>query len=76
MEVFKIEKKNNFKNLSFFSFAGYISERECSTISKCDFLDPAADEQPSVHSQCKEFKRDEYVSKVTIVTDLFFCSHP
>ena len=63
MEVFKIEKKNNFKNLSFFSFAGYISERECSTISKCDFLDPAADEQPSVHSQCKEFKRDEYVSK-------------
>ena len=63
MEVFEIEKKNNIKNLSFFSFAGYISERECSTISKCDFLDPAADEQPSVHSQCKEFKRDEYVSK-------------
>ena len=50
-----------------FSFAGYISERMY-LFQSVTFLT-----QQSSHQfiQCKEFERDEYVSKVTIVTDLF-----
>ena len=75
MEVFEIEKKVTLKIFLFFLLQDIYQKENVVLFQSVTFL---TQQQMSSHQfiQCKEFERDEYVSKVTIVTDLFFSSHP